>query len=92
MKRNLTYESQTLILLLPVLFKLKPDVADSQLSAWREEAKGLVGQIPGLLNIEVNRPLPITAERGQGFDFALVSTVESASDIPGYGAHPAHLK
>ncbi|KIV88769.1 hypothetical protein PV10_08414 [Exophiala mesophila] len=75
-----------------VLFKLKPGVTASQLTEWKDEAKALIGQIPGLVAMEVGQPLAITAQRAQGFDMGLVSTLEGASYLKGYAEHPAHLK
>ena len=43
----------------------------------------LVGQIPGLLTMEVRRCY-------QGCDYALDSEFERAEDIPAYRAHPLH--
>lgn len=78
--------------LLLVLFKLKPGVTEDLLSEWTEEAKAMVGQIPGLLKLDINKPLPSTAHRGQGYDMALVAIVEKATDVKVYAEHPAHLK
>ena len=43
----------------------------------------LVGQIPGLLKLEVRRCY-------QGCDYALYSEFEKAEDVPAYRAHPLH--
>jgi len=43
----------------------------------------LVGQIPGLLKMEVRRCFG-------GCDYALYSEFERAEDIPAYRAHPLH--
>ncbi|KAK5044928.1 hypothetical protein LTR84_010300 [Exophiala bonariae] len=75
-----------------VLFKLKPGVTEDQLSTWTKDAKALVGQIPGLSKLEINKPLPSTAHRGQGYDMALVSILEKADDVKVYAQHPAHLE
>lgn len=74
------------------MFKLKPEVTSSQVTEWKDEAKALVGQIPGLVAIEVSPPLAVTAQRAQGFNMGLVSTLEQASYLKGYAEHPAHLK
>lgn len=52
----------------------------------------MVGQIPGLLKLEVNKPLPSTAHRGQGFDMGLVAILEKADDVKVYAEHPVHLE
>jgi hypothetical protein len=54
-------------------------------------AKGMVGQIPGLLKLESNAPLPSTASRGKGFNMGLVAVLEKADDVKVYAEHPAHL-
>lgn len=43
----------------------------------------LVGQIPGLLKMEIRRCY-------QGCDYALYSEFEKAEDVPAYRAHPLH--
>ena len=43
----------------------------------------LVGQIPGLLKMELRRGY-------QGMDYALYSEFEKAEDVPAYRAHPLH--
>ena len=43
----------------------------------------LVGQIPGLLHMEVRRCF-------SGMDYALYSEFEKAEDVPAYRAHPLH--
>jgi len=43
----------------------------------------LVGQIPGLLKLEVRRCIA-------GMDYALYSEFEKAEDVPAYRAHPLH--
>jgi hypothetical protein len=75
-----------------VLFKLKPGVTPAQLAAWTAKAKGMVGQIPGLVRMEVNTPLPSTASRGKGFNMGLVAILEKADDVKVYAEHPAHLE
>ena len=43
----------------------------------------LVGQIPGLLKMEIRRCYA-------GSDYALYSEFEKAEDVPAYRAHPLH--
>ena len=52
----------------------------------------MVGQIPGLTQLEVNTPLASTAHRSQGSNMAFVATLEKAGDVKSYAEHPAHLK
>ncbi|KAK5679934.1 hypothetical protein LTS10_007882 [Elasticomyces elasticus] len=75
-----------------VLFKLKPQVTATQVSEWADMAKNMVGKIPGLIKLEANTPLPATASRGNGYNMALVATLERPEDVKVYAEHPEHLK
>ncbi|KAJ5728905.1 uncharacterized protein N7483_003413 [Penicillium malachiteum] len=75
-----------------VLFRLKEGVTQGQLNSWTEAAKGMVGQIPGLVSLEANKPLPISVPRAQGFDMGIVAVLEKAEDVAAYAVHPAHLQ
>jgi hypothetical protein len=46
----------------------------------------------GLLKFDFGPPLASTAHRAQGYDLALVATLEKAEDVKVYAEHPAHLK
>ncbi|KAI8957734.1 hypothetical protein F5Y11DRAFT_352217 [Daldinia sp. FL1419] len=50
----------------------------------------MVSQIPGLLRIDVNSPLPDTAYRSKGYNMGVVAVLEKAEDIKGYITHLAH--
>ncbi|TVY83552.1 hypothetical protein LSUE1_G001830, partial [Lachnellula suecica] len=76
----------------PVLFKLKPGVAATQISELKTAATAMVGVIPGLLKLDFGSPLAITAHRSKGFDQGLVAVLEKAEDVQVYGDHPAHQK
>ncbi|KAI1775549.1 hypothetical protein F4818DRAFT_53063 [Hypoxylon cercidicola] len=46
--------------------------------------------VPGLVTLEVNSPLVATASRSLGFNFGLVSVLETTEHLMGYATHPAH--
>ncbi|KAI1762143.1 stress responsive A/B barrel domain protein [Hypoxylon sp. FL1150] len=75
-----------------VLNKLNPGVTTEQSQEWQALLKDMVGKIPGLLSLEVNSPLALTAHRSLGFNLGVVSVLEKAEDLKGYATHPAHLK
>ncbi|KAI1077021.1 hypothetical protein F5B20DRAFT_583759 [Whalleya microplaca] len=75
-----------------VLFQLKPAVSQESLAAFSKKAAEMVGKIPGLLKIDINRPLPATAHRSKGYDIGLVAVLEKPGDVAVYAAHPAHLE
>ncbi|KAJ5975903.1 Dimeric alpha-beta barrel [Penicillium waksmanii] len=75
-----------------VLFRLKAGVTQAQLAIWSQKCKGMVGQIPGLVSMETNQPLPISVPRAKGFDMGLVAVLEKADDVATYATHPAHLE
>lgn len=67
-----------------VLYTLKPDVdkmAAVQLIA--SVLEPLVGQIPGLLHMEIRRAF-------NGMDYALYSEFESREALTAYAVHPLH--
>ena len=53
----------------------------------KEGLEGLVGQIPGLLDIKVN----INGLSSSNADLMLDSTFESEEALKGYSVHPAHV-
>ncbi|KAI1804793.1 hypothetical protein F4811DRAFT_260431 [Daldinia bambusicola] len=75
-----------------VLFRLKPTVTVETLEEFKSSARAMVSKVPGLIKLEINRPLPDTAYRSQGFNMGLVAILEKAEDLPGYTTHPAHSR
>ncbi|PYI01437.1 hypothetical protein BO78DRAFT_401270, partial [Aspergillus sclerotiicarbonarius CBS 121057] len=75
-----------------VLFRLKPGVSASEVEAWNELGRGMVGKIPGLRELHINPPLAMTASRAKGFDMGLVAILEKPEDLQVYATHPDHLK
>ena len=61
-------------------FKFDKDAAVELIASKLEP---LVGQIPGLLHMEVRRCF-------SGMDYALYSEFEKPEDVPAYRAHPLH--
>ena len=68
-----------------VLYNLKPEFEkDSTVAFIGSLLEPLVGQIPGLLKLEVRRTF-------QGMDYALYSEFESKEAMLAYAEHPLHL-
>ena len=68
-----------------VLYKLKPEFEkDSTVKFIASKLEPLVGQIPGLLHMEVRRAF-------RGMDYALYSEFESREALMEYARHPLHL-
>ena len=67
-----------------VLYTLKEGIdKDAAVKLIASKLEPLVGQIPGLLHMEVRRC-------HAGVDYALYSEFESKEDIHAYRAHPLH--
>ena len=67
-----------------VLYTLKEGVdKDAAVSLIASRLEPLVGQIPGLLHMEIRRGF-------HGMDYALYSEFEKPEDVPAYRAHPLH--
>ena len=67
-----------------VVYTLKDGVdKDEAVKLITSKLEPLVGQIPGLLKLEVRRCFA-------GMDYALYSEFEKAEDVPAYRAHPLH--
>ena len=67
-----------------VVYTLKEGVdKDEAVKLIASKLEPLVGQIPGLLKMEVRRCYA-------GMDYALYSEFEKPEDVPAYRAHPLH--
>ena len=67
-----------------VVYTLKENVdKDAAVKLIASKLEPLVGQIPGLLHLEVRRCYA-------GMDYALYSEFETAEDVKNYRAHPLH--
>ena len=68
-----------------VLYNLKEGVEkDSTVKMIASLLEPLVGQIPGLLHLEIRRTY-------NGMDYALYSEFESKETLSSYAVHPLHL-
>ena len=69
-----------------VLFNVKEGEDKDQVAAIASKVlEPLVGQIPGLLHVEVERCF-------NGVDFALYSELETREDLAVYADHPLHTE
>ena len=69
-----------------VLYKLKEGVNHAEaVETIRSVLEPLVGQIPGLLHLEVRQAF-------SGMDYALYSEFESREALESYAVHPLHLE
>ena len=68
-----------------VMYMLKEDVDKAaSVEFIRSVLEPLVGQIPGLLHLEVRQAF-------QGMDYALYSEFESREALASYAVHPLHV-
>ena len=72
-----------------ILWKLKDDIEDKEaVKAWiKEGLEGLVGQVPGLLDVKVN----INGLDSSTADAMLDYTFEDVESLKNYKHHPAHV-
>lgn len=74
-----------------ILWKLKDEYSGAQIAeikkGIKEGLEGLKGQIPGLIDIQVNTD----ALNSSNFDLMLDSTFESEEALSVYASHPAHV-
>lgn len=74
-----------------ILWTLKEEYSAAEKQKIKEEIKagleGLKGQIPGLLEIQVN----IEGLASSNADLMLDSSFESEEALKGYAVHPAHV-
>ena len=76
-----------------ILWKLNPDLADSEKLSVKAEIKkgleGLVGIVPGLVDVKVNIDGRLDSSN---VDVMLDSTLESEEALKAYATHPAHVE
>lgn len=74
-----------------ILWTLKDEFSDEQKleikKGIKEGLEGLMGQVPGLVDIKVN----IQGLASSNADLMLDSTFESEEALKGYAVHPAHV-
>ena len=68
--------------------ELSADEKREKALAIKQGLEGLLGQVPGLLDIHVQIDGRLASSTA---DIMLDSTLESAEALKGYSAHPAHL-
>lgn len=75
-----------------ILWKLREDIPASEVKTIKDEIKkgleGLVGKVPGLLEVSVNVDGRLDSSNA---DVMLDCLLESPEALKGYAKHPAHL-
>ena len=74
-----------------ILWQLKDEFSEEEMAVVKagikEGLEGLVGKVPGLIELKVNiEPLPTS-----NADLMLDSTLESFDALKAYAIHPAHV-
>ena len=76
-----------------ILWTLKPELSAEEKESVKQGIKagleGLVGQVPGLLDVTVNVDGRLDSSN---CDVMLDSTLESEAALKAYAVHPAHLE
>lgn len=74
-----------------ILWTLKPELSEEEKltvkQGIKEGLEGLVGQVPGLLDVRVN----INGLPTSNADVMLDSTLDSFESLKAYAVHPAHV-
>lgn len=74
-----------------ILWKLKEDLSEEQkvqvLAGMKENLEGLVGQVPGLLRMNI----VISPLESANADVMLDSDLETQEALKGYQVHPEHV-
>ena len=74
-----------------ILWQLKDELTPELKETVKREAKaaleGLVGQVPGLLSVQVN----INGLETSNADIMLDCTLQDEESLRGYAVHPAHV-
>ena len=75
-----------------ILWTLNPELSEEEKTAVKagikEGLEGLVGQVPGLLDLKVHIAGRLPSSNA---DLMLDSTLESADALKAYAQHPAHV-
>lgn len=75
-----------------ILWKLREDLTDAEKetikAGIKEGLEGLVGQVPGLIDVKVNISGRLASSN---CDVMLDSTLESPEALKAYATHPAHV-
>ena len=67
--------------------ELTPELKETVKKEAKESLEGLVGQVPGLLSVQVN----IDALETSNADIMLDCTLQDEESLRGYAVHPAHV-
>lgn len=75
-----------------IVWTLNPELSDSEKETIKKGIKegleGLVGQVPGLLDVKVHISGRLASSNA---DLMLDSTLEDEAALKGYAIHPAHV-
>ena len=75
-----------------ILWTLNPELSEEEKesvkSGIKEELEGLVGKVPGLLDVKVQASGRLASSTA---DLMLDCTLESEEALKGYATHPEHL-
>ncbi len=71
-----------------VWFQFKSDAADADIDAVLDDAKSLLGQIPGLESISAGRNF---TDRAPGYGGGLMAILKDKDALPVYAKHPVHV-
>ncbi|MBR4213501.1 MAG: Dabb family protein [Bacteroidales bacterium] len=75
-----------------IVWTLNPELSDSEKETIKKGIKegleGLVGQVPGLLDVKVHISGRLASSNA---DLMLDSTLEDEAALKGYAVHPAHV-
>ncbi len=75
-----------------ILWTLNPELSESEKQQVKQDIKegleGLVGKVPGLLDVKVNVDGRLDSSNA---DVMLDSTLESEDALRAYATHPAHV-
>jgi hypothetical protein len=71
------------------MFQFKSGVTESQIAGCFSEMTGMVGKIPGLLNME-HGPYESAEGLNDGFTHGFIMTFDSAANRDAYLPHPEH--
>ncbi|KAK3901812.1 hypothetical protein C8A05DRAFT_16068 [Staphylotrichum tortipilum] len=72
------------------LFKLKADADQKKIREWKRLAEEMVGQVPGLMDLQAGPPVEFTAALAKGFDMGVVVLLDYVESLATFFTHPSH--
>ncbi|KAH8811117.1 hypothetical protein F5884DRAFT_266211 [Xylogone sp. PMI_703] len=72
------------------LYRLKSTATEEQVAEWIRDAENMGGKMPGLISINMNRPIKEISGRTQGYDLCLIAVFESKEKLMAAGSFPGH--